>query len=117
MALRVDIRLPVLADARALGPLHNHVWCVAYSGLMPDEYLRGRDDAAAVRRWEETISGLDAEGKDARGRATLGATVAGEIVGFLTVGPGRDEGTGDQLDHGAQRPPGRPRGEGGAGPH
>lgn len=96
--MHVDVRPPVLADARALGPLHNHVWRTAYAGLMPEDYLRERDDDAAVQRWEETISGLDTQGTDARGRTTLVAAVAGNIVGFLTVGPGRDAGMSNRLE-------------------
>lgn len=65
---------------------------------MPEDFLRQRDDAAAVRRWEKTIAGLNAEGMDAHGRTTLVAAVKGRIVGFLRFGPGRDVGMSGRLE-------------------
>lgn len=96
--MHVVVRPPVPADARALGLLHNYVWRVTYAGLMPEDVLRQRDDAAAVRRWEKAIAGLNAEGTDAQGRSTLVAAVEGSIAGFLRVGPGRDVGMSGRLE-------------------
>ena len=73
-----------------MGPLHNHVWRVAYAGLMPAEYLQNRDDAEATERWARLIAGLDSAGHDGTGVSVLVGEVEDSLIGFLMVGPGRD---------------------------
>jgi len=70
--------------------LHNHVWRVAYAGLMPADYLIDRSDVEASRRWAHLIGSLDSDGRDVNGRAVLVAQADDRLVGFLTVGPARD---------------------------
>ncbi len=87
------VRPPRAGDEKVLGPLHNHVWRVAYSGLMPADYLSKRSDVDATRRWRKLIATLDAHGRGTDGLSVQVAEVDGQVVGFLTVGPGRDPGT------------------------
>lgn len=88
--MSVVVRPPKAGDGRALGALHNHVWRVAYAGLMPADYLKDRSDVEAGRRWAHLIASLDSDGRDVNGRAVLVAQADGRLVGFLTVGPARD---------------------------
>lgn len=91
-ASSVRIRAPRLADAPALGALHNEVWRHAYAALLPAEYLAGRDDAAAAKRWSTTIAELDAAGRTSEGVAVQVAADGDDLVGFVSIGPGRDAG-------------------------
>lgn len=97
-AMRVTVRPPRAGDEAQLGPLHNHVWLVAYAGLMPAEYLQNRDDAQATERWARLIAGIDPAGRNATGWSVLVGEVEDRLVGFLIVGPGRDPGMSDGLE-------------------
>ena len=73
-------------DASELGALHVRVWQETYAGLMPDEFLAALDprDRAAMWRRHATAP--------RPGSTTLVARAPdGHIVGFISVGPGRDE--------------------------
>jgi RimJ/RimL family protein N-acetyltransferase len=87
------IREPELADAEELARVHAAAWEAAYDGLMPADFLAGlvRDVDRRVERWRRTISNRVDD------RACLLAENAdtGEILGFVTVGPPRDEGVPD----------------------
>ena len=96
--MRVTVRPPTSGDETQLGPLHNHVWRVAYAGLMPAQYLQNRDDAEATQRWARLIAGLDPAGHDDTGVSVLVAEVEDRLVGFLMVGPGRDPGMSDDRE-------------------
>lgn len=72
-----------------MGPLHNHLWRVAYAGLMPAEYLENRSDVEATRRWEQLIGTLDSGGRSVNGQMVLVAEADERIVGFAMVGPAR----------------------------
>lgn len=84
------VRPPRVGDEGSLGPLHNHVWRVAYADLMPKDYLERRSDVQATRRWEQLIGTLDSRGRSVDGRAVVVAEVDDRIVGFMMVGPARD---------------------------
>lgn len=72
-------------DAEALTDLHLDVWEEAYGELIPVEVLRERRRTRADRvvRWRQNIAG-------GPGR-TLLAWDDGQLVGFVSTGPRRDE--------------------------
>lgn len=76
--LRVD-------DGPAMARLHVAVWEEAYTGLVPDAILAqrraGLDDRA--EHWRRAAQTSPA--------ATTVAVHDGELVGFVSVGPGRDD--------------------------
>ncbi len=67
-------------------------WQTAYRGILPDSFLDALEPAARESRWREALQAASAEGRCtfvAELKAT-GASTAGEIVGFASVGPERD---------------------------
>ncbi|MGW0228413.1 N-acetyltransferase family protein [Actinopolymorpha singaporensis] len=81
-----EVRPPVLADADALGEVHVRVWREAYPGLMPQEYLDQLDPRRSAERWRATLTDGSAEQL-----VRLVGLHAGEIAGFVVVGPARDD--------------------------
>ena len=70
-------------DAEALARLHIDAWRVAYRGLVPDTVLEQLDYARRAARFRESLA--------ANREETYVAERAGKLVGFLTLGPCRDE--------------------------
>lgn len=85
------VRPPVAADADALGRLHCQVWretyadvmeAQAYAALLPERFVAG---------WQRRLEGLN-EGSIAGGDTVRIAEHRRDgIVGFISVGPARDE--------------------------
>jgi GNAT superfamily N-acetyltransferase len=76
----VTCRPMVAADLDAVSELHVRAWQAAYRGIVPQAFLDGMDPAVRRRRTE--------------GRSLAGQHVAeagGEVVGWLSVGPYRDD--------------------------
>jgi ribosomal protein S18 acetylase RimI-like enzyme len=73
------------ADAEALGSAHIAIWREAYAGLMPADYLAGLSVERSVLRWRTVAA------EPAPGTATVVGLADGEVVGFSTAGPSRDE--------------------------
>lgn len=96
--MRITVRPPLPGDERQLGPLHNHVWRVAYAGLMPTAYLQNLDDAEATNRWAQRITQLHPTGRRDGAPSVLVGEIDDRVVGFLMVGPGRDPGTSGALE-------------------
>lgn len=88
----VQIRQAVPEDAEALAHLHLDVWDDAYTGLMAQEVLDDRRARAGDRvdRWRATLGG--------DGPPTYVAARGGELVGFATAGPGRDNDVDTELE-------------------
>jgi GNAT superfamily N-acetyltransferase len=81
----VIIRAAQAADAEALAPLHVVVWDEAYTGLIPQEVIderRARSMADRIERWRARIAWPDGH--------TWVADDDGDLVGFVSTGPGRD---------------------------
>lgn len=81
-----DLRRPLPEDADTLGRVHTQVWREAYAGLMPPDYLDGLDAQASADRWR-----LRLEMDEPDGVVVVGTDRDGEIVGFASAGPSRDE--------------------------
>ncbi len=77
------VRLAKPVDAAAVEQVRFAAWQAAYGRLVPPEYFEQFDHAAAVTRWRDSIA-----------NGTRHAHVAeldGEIVGFCSYGPCRDD--------------------------
>lgn len=85
----VVIRPALVSDAAAIADVHVRSWQRAYAGIVPDEYLAGLDSAQRTPVWAENLR----HGPDDH-VLTWVAESAGRIVGFATLGPGRDEDAG-----------------------
>lgn len=83
-----DVRLARPDDAGRLAQVHVAVWREAYVGLMPAEHLRALSPETSAVRWR---TNLEAEADGRPGRRTAVLTADGDLVGFATVGPSRDD--------------------------
>jgi GNAT superfamily N-acetyltransferase len=82
----VAIREAVAADADDIGRVRHAAWQVAYSGLMPADYLAGLSVDGFVLSARRMLAD-----RGARRMAVLVAEVGGVVSGFASVGPSRDE--------------------------
>ena len=82
----VVIRPAQVSDAAGIADVHVRSWQEAYTGIVPDEYLAGLDPAQRTPVWAENLR----RGPDDH-VLTWVAESGGRIVGFATLGPGRDE--------------------------
>ena len=83
---RYAVRPPRVADAPVLGRIHVQIWREAYAGQMPQDHLDALDVGRKVDQWRTTLSHPAPAGV----RRLVG-TFDGHVVGFVVVGPGRDE--------------------------
>jgi ribosomal protein S18 acetylase RimI-like enzyme len=74
------------ADCDELGRLHVPTWQQAYAGLLPADRLAGLDPVARAAMWRRSLR------PEYSSTTTLVARDASDqIVGFVSVGPTRDE--------------------------
>ena len=76
-------------DADQVAAVHVASWRWAYAGLLPAEELAGLSVAERTDRWLARLAGTGT-GRTDRG-ATFVADLDGRVVGFASVGPGRDD--------------------------
>ena len=81
----VSVRRATAADAEALARVHVRTWQAAYAGLVDEAHLAALDVADRSRTWRARLTGGH------EGAVTYVATIGGEVVGFASVGPARDE--------------------------
>ncbi|ACU77265.1 GCN5-related N-acetyltransferase [Catenulispora acidiphila DSM 44928] len=81
----VVVREAVAGDAEGIGRVRHAAWQVAYSGLMPADYLAGLSVDGFVLSARRML--VD---RAARRVAVLVAEVGGVVSGFASVGPSRD---------------------------
>ncbi|WP_282825165.1 GNAT family N-acetyltransferase [Gulosibacter sediminis] len=84
------IRTADIDDARGIATVHVASGQAAYRGLMPNDVLDAQSVEQREERWRRIISDPHTMGQ------TLVADREGEIVGWASFGPGRDEGASDQ---------------------
>ncbi len=82
----MSIRRAQVSDARAIATVHVRSWQAAYRGLLPQDYLDGLDPGPRSVRWERALAELDWPR-----RGVLVAEDAGQVVGFATLVPSRDQ--------------------------
>lgn len=80
------IRPPTAEDAEPLTDLHLEVWDEAYAGLIAADILAARraNRDERVERWREILSG-------SANTQRVAVDEHGRLLGFVTVGGGRDE--------------------------
>jgi ribosomal protein S18 acetylase RimI-like enzyme len=74
-------------DAAQIAEVHVRSWQAAYQGQIPEEYLQRLSVEERIQRWQGIL------GKPQPGCQTL-VMEAGEILGFCSIGPCRDEDVG-----------------------
>lgn len=82
----VVIRTASNQDAAAIAAVHVRSWQEAYAGIVPSTHLAGLDPAQRAAEWTDELRRADEE--------QLRVWVAeqdAEVVGFVAVGPSRDE--------------------------
>lgn len=77
------VRAAAETDADAVARVHFDAWLAAYRGLLPDRVIDGLRLETFETRWRERLAlgVLD----------TLVAERGDELLGFATIGPGRDD--------------------------
>ena len=80
------VRPPRAQDADELGRVHVQVWREAYAEQMPADYLERLDPVKSAERWR-----LRFEMDEPDGIVVVATGPDGEIVGFASAGPTRDE--------------------------
>ncbi|MEV4010271.1 GNAT family N-acetyltransferase [Nonomuraea angiospora] len=80
------IRQATSADARAIADVHVRSWQAAYRGLVPQDYLDDLDPAQRQPGWERRLAETAWPG-----RGVLVAEADGDVVGFTSLLPTRDE--------------------------
>lgn len=79
------IREATVEDARAIALVHVTAWQTAYRGLMPDAVLDQLSVDERTARWVRILSTAETS-------HTLVAEQDDGILGWVSIGPGRDEG-------------------------
>lgn len=90
MERSADIRPATVDDAGGIAIVHVASRQTAYRGLMPDHVLDGLSVESRANGWLQIISDPNATGR------TIVADRDGDIVGWASFGPGRDEGASDE---------------------
>jgi len=83
---------PVPQDAEALGRVHCRVWQVTYADSMSQEAYAALSPERFARGWTRRLGGVDERGLMSAGDTTMVAEHPDDgIVGFICVGPARDD--------------------------
>ena len=82
----VTIRVATEGDAAGIARVHVRSWQEAYAGIVPDAYLSSLDPDERTAQWRRYLR----EGPTEE-ILTWVAAVPDRLVGFVTVGPSRDE--------------------------
>jgi ribosomal protein S18 acetylase RimI-like enzyme len=80
-----EVRPATIDDAGAIARIHVRAWQAAYTGIVPVEYLAKLSEQKRARWWREHIA--------QQRSVTLVAEIDGEIGGWISFGPSRDEDT------------------------
>lgn len=78
------VRPAQVEDAAGIAHVHVLTWQQAYAGIVPDAYLAALDVEQRTVTWRRDLEG-------GRVRAWVAATDAGEVLGFVSLGPSLDE--------------------------
>jgi ribosomal protein S18 acetylase RimI-like enzyme len=83
------IRSAAPVDARAIATIHVEAWRAAYRGIVPDEYLDSHSIDERASAWRRNLVAADT--------STWVAQESDAIVGWISVGPGRDTDAGTSV--------------------
>ena len=78
------VRAATIDDAEPIARVHVRTWQQAYRGLVPDEFLDAMDVEQRAGVWRKGMLSDDE-------RPVWVAETDGEVVGFASAGPSRDE--------------------------
>jgi GNAT superfamily N-acetyltransferase len=81
----VTIRAVTVADAEAVARVHVDSWRTTYRELLPEEFLENLSYERRASGWAEAF------GRNEPKEFAFVAESNGEVVGFVTGGPARDE--------------------------
>lgn len=84
-----QLRPLAVGDCDELGRVHMAVWREAYAGLMPADYLAGLSDERCADNWRELAASAESGADEARTLVVVGPD--GDLAGFGSAGPSRDE--------------------------
>lgn len=87
--LRFGIRQAAPSDADALAEVHVLGWRQAYAGRMPQSLLDGLAVSDRITSWQRILTS-EAE-PEAPWRSWLAEGDDGRVLGFISIGPSRDE--------------------------
>jgi len=91
------VRAATADDARGVAEVHVESWRAAYVGLIDQAVLDAQSVDAREQMWASWIprsdAGLPPLGYEVPAHRMLVAEVDGRIAGWVTFGPGRDDGT------------------------
>ena len=79
------IRFATPTDAVRIAEIHVAAWRVAYRGIVPDTFLASLSVEKRAEGWRRGI--------ETNPRLVLVSEREGEIVGWISIGPGRDDDT------------------------
>lgn len=83
----MEVRPARLEDAPRIAEIHVRSWQDAYRGLMPQAFLDGLEPAQRLPRWVRALEAPDWP----RGGSLVVAGPDGDLAGFASIGPTRDE--------------------------
>ncbi len=81
----MNVRPATFGDVAQIAAVHVAGWQVGYRGLLPQSFLDGLTTAERLSRWSATVHGAARPGL-----GTFVADDAGDVVGFVNIGPTRD---------------------------
>ncbi len=79
------IRRAILKDTAAIARVRVDTWRTAYRGIVPDEFLDNMSYEGNESRWAERLSDVDNQVY-----TFVAVDESGQIVGFISGGPNRD---------------------------
>lgn len=79
------IRTATIEDAKGIARVHVDVWRETYSGIVPSSHLDQLNYEARERRWQDILSDSTPDRKN-----FVATDLTRSIVGFASIGPGRD---------------------------
>ena len=82
----MELLLPSIADAEEIAAVHVRSWQVAYSGILPAEFLTRMSVSERAASWSRILAVQESS-------TVVAKTTTGEIAGFVSYGKCRDAGT------------------------
>ena len=86
---QIVVRVAGVGDAEGIGRCHVDAWRWAYRGIMPDGVLDRLDAESRSQHWAQVVEGDDEH--------VWVAYHGGNVVGFASAGPARDEEMGERV--------------------